>query len=141
MKFTRQDIIAALGTVIDGEYRPLMFAGMTYDGIPVFAEDCVWIKDKGKDPVPPPVISVGTFTGTETTIHLSLFEATEVKMSVYSVQGKLVRTVVDGVLSSGDHNVAWNGRDDNNKSVANGVYFCKITAGRVNETVKMLKTQ
>jgi len=62
-------------------------------------------------------------------------------MSVYSVQGKLVRTVVDGVLSSGDHKIAWNGRDDKNNSVANGVYFCKVTAGSVNETVKMLKTQ
>jgi hypothetical protein len=141
LKFDTQEIVAALGAVTDGEYRPLMLAGMTYDGIPAYAEDCVWIKDKGKDPVPPPVISVGTFTGTESTIQLSLFEATEVKMSVYSVQGKLVRTVVDGVLSSGEHKIAWDGRDDNKNSVANGVYFCKVTAGSVNQTVKMLKTQ
>jgi hypothetical protein len=140
-KFDTQEIVAALGAVTDGEFRPLLLAGMTYDGIPVYAEDCVWIKDKGKDPVPPPVISVGTFTGNESTIQLSLFEATEVKMAVYSVQGKLVRTVVDGVLSTGEHKITWNGRDNNNRSVANGVYFCKVTAGDVNRTVKMLKTQ
>jgi len=138
-KFSTQEIVAALGAVTDGEDRPLTLMGETFDGVPIHGEDCIWIKHKVKDPEPPPVISVGTFTGAVTTIHLSLGEATEVSMVVYDVRGKRVRTVVNGTLSSGDHRIAWNGTDEAGNPVSDGVYFCRVKAGSVEKTVKMLQ--
>jgi hypothetical protein len=139
-KFDRQAVIAALGAVTDGEYRPLLMAGALYDGYPIYGEDCVWIKDRGNDPDPPAVISVETFTGVSTSIGFSLSEPTHVRMVVYDVQGKRVQTVVDRMLPRGDHQITWNGRDENNRSVVKGVYFCRIEAGSVEKTVKMLLT-
>jgi hypothetical protein len=138
LKFETQDIVAALGSVTDGEYRPLTFEGGMYDGYPIYGEDCVWIRDKGDDPGPPPVISVETFGGTSSIIYLSLGEATEVSMVIYDVRGKRVRTLVNGILPSGDHKISWTGRDEADKAVANGVYFCRVKVGTVEETVKML---
>ena len=59
-------------------------------------------------------------------------------MVIYDVRGKQVKTVVDGILASGSHTIHWSGRDDNDEAVANGVYFCRVKAGRVEETVKMI---
>jgi hypothetical protein len=141
LKFDTQEIVAALGAVTDGEYRPLTLEGEIFDGALLRGEDCVWIKHKVKDPVPPPAISVGRFTGEHTIINLSLSEATEVSMVVYDVRGKQVRTVVNGTLPSGDHRIVWDGRDSGDNGVANGVYFCRVKAGAVEETVKMILTQ
>jgi hypothetical protein len=138
LKFDTQEIVAALGDVTDGEYRELTLEGETYMGIPIYGHDCIWIKHKVKDPVPPPVILVDRFTGAHTVIHLSLGEATEVSMVVYDVRGKQVRVVANSTLPSGDHRIAWDGRDAGDNSVANGVYFCRVKAGTVEQTVKML---
>ena len=126
--------------MVDGEYRPLTLMGATYDGIPIYGQDCVWIKHKVRDPGPqPPVIRTETFTGDATTIHLDLSEATEVSMVIYDVRGKLVKTVVEGTLPSGYHRIPWNGTDQAGRTVSNGVYFCRVKAGSVEKTVKMLQ--
>jgi hypothetical protein len=138
LKFDTQELVAALGVVTDGEYRPLMFEGAMYDAYPIYGEDCVWIKDKGNDPDPPQVISIDTFSGSSSVIHLSLDEPTQVSVAVYDVRGKLVRTVVDGTLPSGSHSISWNGKDQAGKAVADGVYFCRVKVGTIEETVKML---
>jgi hypothetical protein len=138
LKFDRQQIVAALGAVTDGEYRPLTLEGATYDGIPIYGEDCVWIKHKVKDPPPAPTIFTGTFGGSSTTISLGLHEATHVSMVVYDVCGKRVKTVLDGTLPGGDHSIVWNGKDEADNVVANGVYFCRVKAGTVDKTVKMV---
>jgi hypothetical protein len=141
-KFDTQAIVAALGDVTDGEYRVLHLEGETLEERDIRGADCVWIKHKGKgDPPPPPVIAVGTFGGTPATIRLSLGEATDVSMVVYDVRGKQLRTVVNSTLPSGDHEIHWNGRDEAGNAVADGVYFCRVKAGTVQQTVKMLKMQ
>jgi hypothetical protein len=138
LKFDTQEIVAALGAVTDGEYRPLTLEGETYDGIPTYGQDCVWIKDKGDDPSPPPVISVGTFAGMTSTIVLNLAEPTHVSVVVHDVRGKKVKTAVNGTLPIGDHRISWDGRDEGGNVVGSGVYFCRVRAGIVEKTVKVL---
>jgi hypothetical protein len=140
-KFSTQDIVAALGMVADGDVIPLNLEGETFGGTDIEGADCVWIKHKVKDPPPPPMIYVGTFLGSQTVIHLSLGEATQVSMVVYDVCGKQVRTVVNSTLSSGHHTIQWNGRDEDDNAVADGVYFCRVKAGTVEKTVKTILMQ
>jgi flagellar hook assembly protein FlgD len=115
--------------------------GETIEGTPISGQDCIWIKHKVHNTGAPPVISVGSFTGDASVIHLSLSEATWVSMVVYDVRGKRVKGLVNASLSSGDHTITWTGRDDAGKAVADGVYFCQVRAGSVEQTVKMLMTQ
>jgi flagellar hook assembly protein FlgD len=37
--------------------------------------------------------------------------------------------LLDADLPQGDHSLVWDGRDENNLSVASGIYFIKLEAG------------
>lgn len=73
-----------------------------------------------------------------TNIKFNIPSASNVKLSVYNVKGQLVKTLVDNNLPAGEHHVSWNGVDNNNNSVASGVYFYKLEANGQSEMRKML---
>ncbi|MFH1502111.1 MAG: S8 family serine peptidase [Candidatus Eisenbacteria bacterium] len=58
-------------------------------------------------------------------------------LRVYSVDGRLVATLVDRVQDPGKHSVVWNGTDASGKTVASGVYFCELSYGGETSTRKM----
>ena len=64
-----------------------------------------------------------------TRIGFSIPEAGAVRLAVYDVNGRYVRTVVDEYRRVGHHAVVWDGRDDLGRSVASGVYIVRLTAG------------
>ena len=49
-----------------------------------------------------------------------------VRLNVYSVDGRLVRTLVDGHRDPGIHGVDWDGRDNRGRRVGNGVYLYRL---------------
>jgi len=72
-----------------------------------------------------------------TKISYSLPEGQNVKLMIFSVDGKRVATLVNGQQTSGLHEVVWLGRDDHGKSVATGTYFYQIKAGPYSQVKKM----
>ena len=64
----------------------------------------------------------------ETNIKYQLPEAADVKLEVYNIQGQLIRTLVNGNHSAGEHHAIWNGTDASGSAVVSGVYFYRITA-------------
>ena len=53
-----------------------------------------------------------------------------VRINVFDVKGRLVRTLVDASASAGPHFVLWDGRDRDGRSVASGTYFARMEAGQ-----------
>ena len=49
-------------------------------------------------------------------------------LSVYDVSGRLVRTLVNHGMASGEHSVIWDGRNNNDLPVSAGTYFVKMIA-------------
>jgi len=68
-----------------------------------------------------------------TEIAFSIPDACDVRLDVYNIVGQKVTTLVDGMLQSGDHSVAWDASD-----VSSGVYFYRLTGGEVTATRKMV---
>jgi hypothetical protein len=64
-----------------------------------------------------------------TTIGYSLAERADVALSVFSVGGRIVRSLVSAEEPPGFHQVVWNGKDDRGQDVGPGVYFCRFEAG------------
>ena len=79
----------------------------------------------------------------ETWIPYQLAEATDVTVSIYSVNGALVRTLALGHQAAGVYQTKsqaayWDGRNELGERVASGVYFYTRTAGDFSATGKML---
>ncbi|MCA9759708.1 MAG: hypothetical protein KDA27_28180 [Candidatus Eisenbacteria bacterium] len=55
-------------------------------------------------------------------------------MATDDVAGRSIRTLVDGPVASGPHQVWWDGRDDASRRVAAGVYFVRLAgSGKLEE--------
>jgi len=61
-----------------------------------------------------------------------------VSVRVYSVSGRLVRELGNGVLPGGTHEAVWDGKDDGGERVASGVYFYRIEGPGLQERRKMV---
>lgn len=73
-----------------------------------------------------------------TTVRFDLPRTSRVRMSVYDIGGRLVRTLIDGAtIDAGRQEIVWEGRDAAGRSVGAGVYFCQIEAGPFRETMRM----
>lgn len=72
-----------------------------------------------------------------TAIPFDLPAAGRVRLAVYDVRGRLVRTLVDASLPEGAHQAAWDGRDTAGRAAVAGVYFARLEAGGGVETVRM----
>ena len=59
-------------------------------------------------------------------------ESGQVKLSVYNIQGQLVRTLVNGQMSWGRHNVVWDSRNQHGIEMASGsyIYLLDTPSGR-----------
>lgn len=73
-----------------------------------------------------------------TTIRFSLPQTEKVKLEVYDIQGRLIKSLVDYELyQPGNYEVTWDGSDNNGSRVASGIYFAKMQAGKFAQTRKM----
>ncbi|CUT00365.1 FG-GAP repeat domain-containing protein [Candidatus Kryptobacter tengchongensis] len=62
-----------------------------------------------------------------------------ISLKIYTVDGRLVKTLVEGrYYSAGKHKITWDGTDENGNKVASGVYIYKISAGKFEASKKML---
>ncbi len=73
-----------------------------------------------------------------TTIRFSLAEAGPVRISVFDVAGRLVRTLEDGRMDAGEHSSVWDGRDDAGAPAASGIYFYSISTEGYSARRKMV---
>lgn len=68
-----------------------------------------------------------------TTIKFALPAEERVDISVYSLRGEKVTTLVSRVYGPGHHEVVWNA-----KGVASGAYFYRVTTGSEVVTKRMM---
>ena len=66
-----------------------------------------------------------------TTIAFSLVTNSTVKLDIYDVMGRKVRSLVDGNKSAGYYSVVWNGKDESGRQIASGMYLYRFTASPV----------
>jgi hypothetical protein len=64
-----------------------------------------------------------------TTIFYDLPEPREVRLEIFDVVGKRVRTLVHERQLAGSYSVVWDGRDENAQAVASGIYLYQLHAG------------
>jgi len=71
-----------------------------------------------------------------TKITFELKEQQKVRIAVYNLLGKEIKTLINKPLSPGEYNIQWNGDDNEDFKLPNGVYFIQMVAGSYQKTIK-----
>ncbi len=61
-----------------------------------------------------------------TTIPFSIDRPQNIKLHIYDITGKLVRTLIDASLSQGKYALTWDGKDNANNPLSSGLYFSRL---------------
>jgi len=61
-----------------------------------------------------------------------------IRIVIYDVGGRLVKTVSEGHRAPGEYRVLWDGKDNKGQQVASGVYFVRMRAGSFEKTRKLV---
>ncbi len=73
-----------------------------------------------------------------TNIKFELSKSQKVEISVYSISGKKVRTLVNNTMEAGYHTINWNATDDTGTKVTSGVYIYQMKCNGKIFTNKMI---
>lgn len=73
-----------------------------------------------------------------TTISFDLATQGRVRISIFALDGRLVKTLVDGVYTLGRHEQVWSGKDNDGRSVASGTYLYRMEGPGILQNRRML---
>lgn len=76
-----------------------------------------------------------------TVIRFALPEAASVRVAVFDVAGRLVRTLVERPVAAGTYTVRWDGRDDRGHAVSSGVYLYSLQNGDRTVTRRVVRVR
>ncbi|MCL2065506.1 MAG: T9SS type A sorting domain-containing protein [Candidatus Cloacimonetes bacterium] len=74
----------------------------------------------------------------ETNIRFNTTKAGYVKIDVYNIRGQKVKTLLNEYVGIGNHNVVWNGTNDNGQNVSSGVYLYRLQTDDFTSTRRMV---
>jgi len=74
-------------------------------------------------------------------ISFNVREASDVTIDVFSISGRIVKTIDPGVMTSGIHTVVWDGTEEGEGSLDQGIYFVRVStsAGYAVEKVNLIR--
>jgi hypothetical protein len=73
-----------------------------------------------------------------TTILYEIPKNALVSLKVYDITGRTVRILENDEKNAGLHTISWDGKDDKNREVPDGIYFYRLEAGENTATGKMV---
>ncbi|MBF0431458.1 MAG: T9SS type A sorting domain-containing protein [Fibrobacteria bacterium] len=74
-----------------------------------------------------------------TKVSFSLKTTQAVKLDIYGIDGKMVRTFKSRILKPGTHSITWDGQKDDGKILRAGQYFAKVKIGEKVMVKRMIK--
>lgn len=69
-----------------------------------------------------------------TNIRFQMPAAEQVELRIFNALGQEVRTLANGRFEAGRHTSMWDGRDNQGRTVASGIYICRMTAGKFTQS-------
>jgi len=72
------------------------------------------------------------------TVEFSLSAPSWTRVSVYDAQGRFLRELVQGTLSTGKHRLFWDGKDGDGLPTGSGVYFLRLVTEARSASAKLV---
>ena len=73
-----------------------------------------------------------------TQISFGLPEASSVTLEVFDINGRIVKSIHNGLLPAGTHILEWDGTNQQGSTAASGVYLYRLETGNTVATKKMI---
>jgi hypothetical protein len=73
----------------------------------------------------------------QTTIEFGLPIRADVELEIFNILGQKIRTLVQGSLPAGEHNVVWDGKLTSGRPTASGIYFYRLRTDKLSLVRKM----
>jgi hypothetical protein len=74
----------------------------------------------------------------ETSLWFGVPEACRVRLAVYDIAGRRIATLVNRHHQPGQFSAFWDGRDEQGREMASGVYMARLVAGEFSAAQKMI---
>jgi PKD repeat protein len=74
----------------------------------------------------------------DTNIRFALPHTASVNLSIYNINGELIKMLIDGEQTAGYYSVTWDGLNEQGSTVGSGVYFCRMNVAGFTATKKIL---
>ena len=84
----------------------------------------------GKDPALAGTLMMQVYPNplrSSSVISFSLNRPSHARLEIFDMNGRLVRTLLDGRTAQGTSSISWNGLRDNGMEAANGIYLIRLT--------------
>ncbi|MFC1526849.1 FlgD immunoglobulin-like domain containing protein [Candidatus Latescibacterota bacterium] len=142
---TFQELGIPPGSIDQIEY--LEFSGDLYgafhlDEVLVLKGDPVTAVVESGEGTSVPIVSLGPCYpnpfNAEIAVPFALPTSGPVELVVYDILGRRVRKLADGPQSPGLHAVTWDGRDEEGRQLATGIYLCRLIQGTTIQSRKVL---
>lgn len=65
-------------------------------------------------------------------------ESGSLRLDIFDIQGRLIRTLAQGTAAAGSHQILWNGTNEQGEMVPSGIYFYRLQAGSFQEIKRMV---
>ncbi|MCD4697701.1 MAG: T9SS type A sorting domain-containing protein [Bacteroidales bacterium] len=78
---------------------------------------------------------------TTTTIEFKIEKAKQINLSIYNLNGKLIKTLKNEYTERGEYRLIWNGKGKNGKEGNSGLYLVRLQSGRkiITKAVEYIK--
>jgi len=126
VSFSRSSINQLLGNVPNNTVITIVVTAATTSGVPIRGERQV--RAKGGSGAAVSAMAAPNPFNPSTKIYASLKSAGKATVRIYSIEGRLVRTLHDGFAAAGQHEYHWNGLDHAGRGVRSGVYFLSVSS-------------
>lgn len=73
-----------------------------------------------------------------TNIAFYMGKEDKISLDIYNIRGQKVHSLYNGRLKAGQHSLQWDGKDDNKRGVATGIYFVRIQTPAKTHVMKMM---
>ncbi len=73
-----------------------------------------------------------------TKVKYVLEKSSSVSLNIYNASGQCVRTLVNSKKNPGVYEVNWNGKDNGNNMLPQGIYFLRMQVGNYTATKKIV---
>ena len=61
-----------------------------------------------------------------------------VYLAIFNATGQQVRTLIDAEIKAGNYSLLWDGRGDNGRALASGMYLYRIESGEFRDTRRLV---